>query len=283
MVDISVIIDNWNARELLRRCLVSIDANHGDLSIEVIVVDSASSDDSVHMVKREFPWVKVAASQQNLGYAGVNNLGAREATGRCLLILNPDTEIQGDSLRRMLAFMDANPDVGALGPQLLNPDRSVQPSCREFPRFSTLIWEFSGLSRLFPGSRIFGRWRMGYFPFDQPREVDQPMGSCLILRKQALEEVGIFDETFSMFFNDVDLCYRIKNAGWMIYFYPEARVVHHKGASTGKVKRKMIWLSHTAFFKFFKKHKTGLGNRLLLVLLSLPLFLLALPRMIVKR
>lgn len=124
---------------------------------------------------------------------------------------------------------------------------------------------------------------MGYFEFDQSREVDQPMGSCLMLRNQALEDVGIFDETFSMFFNDVDLCYRIKNAGWKIYFYPDAQVVHHKGASTGKAKRRMIWLSHSAFFNFLKKHKTGAGNRLLLLLFSIPLLLLALPRMIVKR
>jgi hypothetical protein len=124
---------------------------------------------------------------------------------------------------------------------------------------------------------------MGYFSFDQPREVDQPMGSSLMLRREALNETDIFDEDFSMFFNDVDLCYRIKKAGWKIYFLPDAQVLHHGGASTQKVKRKMIWLSHLAFYRYFRKHKTGLANRLLLFLLSIPLFLSALPRMILKR
>lgn len=173
--------------------------------------------------------------------------------------------------------------MGALGPKLLNPDKTVQPSVREFPTFSILIWEFSGLSRLFPKSRIFGRWRMGYFAFDQTREVDQPMGSCLMLRRETLEGVGVLDESFPMFFNDVDLCYRIKNAGWKIYFFPKAEIIHQKGASTHQVKRKMIWLSHLAFFRFFRKHKTGLANRLLLYLLYIPLFFSALARIVWKK
>jgi GT2 family glycosyltransferase len=176
-----------------------------------------------------------------------------------------------DALSLMYEFMEENPEIGALGPKLLNPDKSVQPSCREFPTFSTLVWEFSGLSRLFPKSKIFGRWRMGYFDFNETREVDQPMGSCLMLRRETLDDVGIFDENFSMFFNDVDLCYRIKKRDWKIYFYPDAKVIHHKGASTKKVKAKMIWLSHLAFYKFFKKHKTGLVNRLLLFIFLIPL------------
>ncbi|MGB2805152.1 MAG: glycosyltransferase family 2 protein, partial [Candidatus Zixiibacteriota bacterium] len=203
--------------------------------------------------------------------------------GRYVLLLNPDTQLTENSLSSMYEFMERDPRAGALGPKLLNPDRSIQPSCREFPRFSTLTWEFTGLSRFFPTSKIFGGWRMGYFDFDRPREVDQPMGSCLMLKKTTLDEVGLFDEEFSMFFNDVDLCYRIKNAGWKIYFHPDAQVIHHKGASTRKVKRKMIWLSHLAFYKFFRKHRKGPANRLLLLLFAIPLFLSALPRMVVKR
>jgi GT2 family glycosyltransferase len=282
-MDISIVIVSWNSAELIGNCLDSILRNADQTRREIILVDNASSDNTAELVKSSYPQADLIENRRNLGYAKANNQGIQKSIGRYVLLLNPDTEIQGDSLGRMLAFMDANPEVGALGPKLLNPDGSVQPSCREFPRFSTLIWEFSGLSRLFPRSRIFGRWRIGYFAFDRQSEVDQPMASCLMLRRQTLDQVGLFDEKFPMFFNDVDLCWRIKGANWKIVFYPDAQVLHHKGASTGKAKRRMIWLSHTAFFKFFKKHKTGVVNRLLLVLFSIPLFLFALPRMVVKR
>lgn len=247
------------------------------------MVDNGSSDRTTKIVEELYPQVNLIQNKENSGYAKANNQGIESSLGRYVLLLNPDTQFREDSLTLMYEFMEENPKVGALGPKLLNPDKTTQPSCREFPTFSTLIWEFSGLSRLFPRSKIFGRWRMGYFTFDQTREVDQPMGSCFMLRRETLEDVGLLDENFPMFFNDVDLCYRIKKAGGKIYFYPEALVIHQKGASTGKVKRRMIWLSHLAFYRFFKKHKTGLANRLLLYLLFVPLFLFALPRMILKK
>jgi GT2 family glycosyltransferase len=280
---ISIIIVTWNSQDFIRNCLDSIFLTAGEVGYEIIVVDNGSSDQTTKIVREFYPTVNLIENKENLGYAKANNQGIKESQGRYILLLNPDTQLMGNSLGSMYEFMEGNPQLGALGPQLLNPDKSIQPSCREFPSFSILIWEFFGLSRVFPKSRIFGRWRMGYFAFDQPREVDQPMGSCLVLRRETLEEVGVFDENFTMFFNDVDLCYRIKNAGWKIYFYPDAQVIHHRGASTRKVKRKMIWFSHLAFYKFFKKHKRGLANRLLLFLFCIPLFLSALPRMILKR
>ena len=247
------------------------------------MVDNGSSDETAKIVREFYPAVNLIENKRNLGYAKANNKGIEGAQGRYVLLLNPDTQLTENSLFSMHEFMERNPRAGALGPKLLNPDGSTQASCREFPIFSTLVWEFTGLSRLFPRSRIFGGWRMGYFAFDQPREVDQPMGSCLMLRKGTLDQIGSFDEDFPMFFNDVDLCYTMKSAGWKIYFHPDARVIHHKGASTRKVKRKMIWFSHLAFFRFFKKHRKGPLNRLLLLSLSIPLFLSALPRMILKR
>jgi GT2 family glycosyltransferase len=282
-VDISVIIVTWNSEGHIRNCLESVGNKPSGLSLEIIVVDNLSSDGSVKIIQEFSPSVTLIENQKNLGYAHANNQGIEKSTGRYVLLLNPDTEIRGKALGSMFRFMETNPDIGALGPKLLNPDGSVQPSCREFPGFSTLLWEFSGLSRLFPESRIFGRWRMGYFGFDRTGEVDQPMGSCLMLRRKTLEQIGLFDERFPMFFNDLDLCCRIKAAGWKIFFYAEAQVTHHRGASTSKAKRKMIWLSHLAFYRFFKKHKTGWGNRLLLSLLLIPLVLTALLRMIVKR
>jgi GT2 family glycosyltransferase len=274
-MDLSIIIVTWNSQEFIRNCLDSIFLSQGNFNIEVILVDNNSSDETVKIVEQLYPQVNLIQNKKNLGYAKANNQGIEEAKGKYILLLNPDTQVLEDALSLMYEFMEENPDVGALGPKLLNPDKSVQASCRQFPTFSTLIWEFSGLNRLFPRSRVFGRWRMGYFGCDKQREVDQPMGSCLMLRRATLEDVGIFDENFVMFFNDVDLCYRIKKRDWKIYFYPEAKVIHYKGASTKKAKARMIWLSHLAFYKFFQKHKTGLVNRLLLFLLLIPLILSA--------
>jgi GT2 family glycosyltransferase len=274
-MDLSIIIVTWNSEEFIRNCLDSILISAGSLSLEIIVVDNNSSDKTARIVEQFYPQVNLIQNKKNSGYAKANNQGIEEARGEYILLLNPDTQVLEDALSLMYEFMEENPKIGALGPKLLNPDKTVQSSCREFPTFSTLVWEFSGLSRLFPKSSGFGRWRMGYFDFDKPREVDQPMGSCLMLRRETLDDVGIFDENFGMFFNDVDLCFRIKKSGWKIYFYPEPKVVHFKGASTRKAKTKMIWLSHLAFYEFFKKHKTGFTSRLLLFIFLIPLILSA--------
>ena len=165
-LDLSIIVVNWNVCELLRRCLASIEANRGDLSLEVIVVDNASSDDSVPMVEQEFPQVHLIASRENLGYTGGNNLGLKEAGGRCLLILNPDTEIVGHALEHMVTYLDSHPAVGAVGPQLLNPDGSVQSSRRRFPQLLTAFFD-SGTSfsmRWFPNNRF----ERAYFMADSP-------------------------------------------------------------------------------------------------------------------
>jgi len=282
-MDMSIVIVTWNSQDFIRNCLDSVLLLPDRVRCEVIVVDNASCDQTANIVREFYPEANLIENKANLGYARANNQGIEQAQGRYLLLLNPDTQLMDDSLSSMYELMEGNPRIGAVGPKLLNPDGSTQPSCREFPRFSTLIWEFTGLSRLFPKSKIFGGWRMGYFAFDRAGEVDQPMASCLMLRRETLEEIGVFDEAFSMFFNDVDLCFRIKEAGWKIYFEPEAHVIHHGGASTRKAKRKMIWLSHLAFYKFFSKHRKGFADRFLLLIFSVPLFLFALPRMLLKR
>jgi GT2 family glycosyltransferase len=282
-MSLSIIIVTWNSAKFIRNCLDSIIQNAGKLEPEIVLVDNDSSDHTVKIVEEQYPQVKLIRNKDNRGYAQANNQGIENSHGEYLLLLNPDTEVQENSLIQMIRFMKENVQTGALGPQLLNPNGTIQPSCREFPKYSTLLWEFSGLSRLFPKSRIFGQWRMGYFNFHETREVDQPMGSCLLLRRKTLEEVGVFDQRFPMFFNDVDLCYRIKNAGWKIFFFPDAHILHHKGASTRQIKRRMIWYSHLAFYKFFRKHKVGAFNRLIQYLLFVLLLLFALPRMILKR
>lgn len=267
-VDLSIIILTWNSQEVIRDCLDSIYSPGGDLNFEIIVVDNNSRDRTKEILKNSYPKVKLIANVKNLGYAKGNNQGKEKSKGEFILLLNPDVKLIDDFLTKITKFFKEHPEAGALGPQLLNPDKSIQPSCREFPRFSTILWELLGLSHVFSRSKIFGRWRMGYFDHNSLAEVDQPMGSALLIRRKTLEKVGIFDTNFKMFFNDVDLCYRIKKAGWKIYFYPEAKAFHIKGSSTQKAKTKMIFLSHWGFYKFLKKYKTGWVNEILLIFLG---------------
>lgn len=277
---ISIIIVTWNSEEFIENCLKSIFENKRTIDLEVIVVDNASQDETVKIIKGFKPEVKLISNQKNLGYARGNNQGIEIAQGEYILLLNPDIELKDNSLKLMLRFLQEHKEIDGVGPQLLNRDSSIQASCREFPDFSILLWEITGLSYLFPRNKIFGRWRMGYFDFKATREVDQPMGSCLLLRREILQKVGNLDVGFPIFFNDVDLCYRIKRSGGVLYFYPEAKALHYKGGSTQKAKPKMILSSHFSFFRFLNKHKKGVLNKILIYLSGIVLLLSALFRIL---
>jgi len=264
-IDIAIIIVTWNSDKWIKRCLDSILATSGDLKIEIIVVDNFSKDKTLEILKVYGSQVKLIQNSSNLGYAKGCNQGLKIARGNYVLLLNPDTEIKENSLQKMLDFMENTPESGALGPQLVDFEGQIQPSCRRFPNYKLLLWELSGLSRLCPKSKIFGAWKMGDFDFKNTRKVEQPMGSALFLRKKVIDQIGLMDERFFLFYNDVDFCYRIKNVGWKIYFYPEAKISHSKGASTGQVKVKKIILSHWGHFLYLKKyHSFGLKAILLL-------------------
>jgi len=277
---LSIIIITWNSEEFIEKCLKSIFDSKGSIDLEVIVVDNASQDTTTKIIERFKPEVRLISNQQNLGYAKANNQGIEVSKGDYVLLLNPDVELKENCLKLMLDFLENHKDIDGLAPQLLNPDGSIQPSCREFPDFSILLWEFSGLSFLFSKNRISGRWRMGYFDFQSSREVDQPMGSCLLLRRKVFQEIGVFDEQFSIFFNDVDLCYRIKKSGGKLYFLPEAKALHYKGGSTRQAKPQMILSAHLSFFRFLSKYKNGALNQILLYLSGILLFVTALLRII---
>ncbi len=253
-MDLSVIIVNWNVRELLRRCLASIEAHRGDLSLEVIVVDNASSDNSVSMVEQEFPQVHLIASQENLGYTGGNNLGAKEARGRYLLILNPDTEVIGDTLKQMVAYLDKHPEVGVLGPQLLYSDGSIQSSRRRFPQLATAYFQGTPLSwRWFPNNRFVRMYHMADRPDDEIQPVDWLAGAALMIRRQTWQEVGPLDEQFFMYFEELDWCHRCRDAGWEIYYLPTARFIHHaKGSSRQIASAAQIRFYHSRTLYFRK-------------------------------
>lgn len=251
---LSVIVVSWNTRELLRLCLQALLREIDGVDAEVFVVDNNSADGSSKMVRTDFEQVKLIANSANLGFAAANNQALRQARGDLVLLLNPDTEVQPGSIATLLQFLADHPRAGVVAPQLLNSDGSIQLSCRAFPTFFNLTFELLGLSRIFPGKSRFREYKMLDWNHDDEREVDQPEGACLLVRRKVIDEVGMLDEGFFMLFEEVDWCYRIKKHGWQIWFTPAAKVVHHFGQSIKQVKVKMILSSHRGFYRFWHKH-----------------------------
>ncbi|MCH8274441.1 MAG: glycosyltransferase family 2 protein [Armatimonadetes bacterium] len=250
---LSILIVNWNTKEHLRRCLASIREHAPSEPWEVIVVDNASPDGSADLVKDEFPWVRLIACMKNIGYAAGNNRAFGAAEGDHLLTLNPDTEFFDDSLQRAVETMSGRADAGALAGKLLNPDRTVQMSLRGFPRPLAIICDALGLGKLFSRNRFFGAYRQMWFDYSKAAEVEQPMGTFVLYRREALDQVGLMDEQFPIFFNDVDLLYRIRKKGWKILYTPEVQLIHHAGASTRQVRKAMIWESHRSLIRYYRK------------------------------
>ncbi len=260
MIDLSICIVNWNVKDLLKACLGSIYMNTKDISFEVIVVDNRSSDESVRMVKKDFPQVVLIENKTNAGFTIANNQAINVAQGRYIMLLNPDTEILDNALNTMLRFMESRRDCGALGCKLLNTDGILQRSCRTFPNLELMLYSALFLDSLFPKSRLFGKYFMTWWDFNETREVDQPMGSALMIKKEVLDAVGLFDQNIFIWFDEVDLLYRIKKAGWKIFFTPEARIKHHLSQSFKQwksipqiLKGMVTWRKSRNYF--FKKHK----------------------------
>lgn len=250
---LSVLIVNWNTRDHLLRCLESLRKYPPPGDWEAVVVDNASTDGSAEAVERDHPWARLIRSGGNLGYAAGNNLAIREAKGDLLLTLNPDTEMLEGTLTKAVEIMEARPDVGVLAGRLLNPDGTTQPSVRGFPTPGTILAEILGLGRAFPASRSMGAYRRAFFDYDREGEAEQPMGTFLLFRKSALDAVGLLDEGFPIFFNEVDLLYRLRRSGWMILYSPDVRLIHYGGASTRQVRKKMIWESHRSLIRYLRK------------------------------
>jgi len=252
---LDICIVSWRTRDLLRACLSSVVGQPG--VGQIVVVDNASADGTPEMVRSEFPTVDLIVNQENLCFAAASNQALRAGRSPFALLLNPDTEVQAEALPALLDIFSEEARAGAVAAQLLLPNGSIQRSCRSFPEPSALLYEALGLSRLFPRSQVFGRYRMTYWDHDSRRQVDQPMASALALRRAALDEIGLFDEDFPLYFNDVDLCYRLRQAGWHIIFEPKARVIHHHGRSTRQVRPAAILDSHRSLVRFYRKHYRG--------------------------
>jgi len=268
MPDLSVIIVNWNVRDLLRRCLHSILASLPACQLEIIVVDNGSTDGSAEMVRMEFPQVHLLANPDNRGFTGANNQGLAVARGRYVLLLNPDTEVVGDALETLVAFADAHPDVGVVGPQLLNPDGTVQSSRRRFPTLATALLESTWLQPYAP-RRLLARYYVLDRPDDEVQDVDWVTGAALMARREAVEQVGPLDEGFFMYSEELDWCRRFRAAGWRVVYLPTARIIHHEGKSSEQVLPARHIHFQTSKIRYFRKyHGPAAAEVLRLVLLG---------------
>jgi N-acetylglucosaminyl-diphospho-decaprenol L-rhamnosyltransferase len=260
MVDLAVVIVNYNTRCLLRECLTSVYHSEGDVSFQVWVVDNASTDGSAEMVATEFPQVHLIRSEVNGGYSYANNLGLREGlkpeapAPAYVLLLNPDTLLPPSALADMLAFMEAHPEAGAAGPRLVRASGELDLACRRgFPTPMNSFYKIFGLSRLFPHSLRFARYNLTYLDPDETAEVDAVAGSFMMVRREAIQEVGLLDEDFFMYGEDLDWAYRMKAAGWKVYYNARVTVLHYKGESS-RSSRRARYEFYRAMYVFYQKH-----------------------------
>jgi hypothetical protein len=252
---ISVCIVNWNTRDDLLACLTALrDHPHVAGEQEVIVVDNASEDGSAPSVQADWPDVRLIANPANENYAHGTNQALSAATGDALLLLNPDARVTAGALNALAAALDAEPAVAAVAAKLIFDDGIVQSSVRGFPTPAAVLWDILGLARLFPKSRRFAAYRMPWFDYQQPGIAPQPMASCLLLRRSALDAIGPMDERFALFFNDVDWCLRAYADGWKIVYAPDAVIVHGHGGTTRRVRKAAVWESHRALLRLWAKH-----------------------------
>lgn len=266
MHDLGVVIVNWNTRDLLRLCLESVLAGQGKIDFHVVVVDNASDDGSAEMVASEFPNVELIREDTNTGYPAGNNRGLKslgfttsEDAGlsgppRYALLLNPDTELPPATLAEMVSYMDSDPAVGVAGPKLVLPDGSLDLACRRsFPSPDVSFWRMIGFSRLFPHSRRFGRYNLTFLDEDEIAEVDSVVGAFMMVRREAICNIGLLDESFFMYGEDLDWCKRIKEAGWKVLYYPRVQVKHVKRAASGQSGRARLEFVR-AMLIFYNKH-----------------------------
>lgn len=253
---VSVIIVNLNTKDLLRDCLASVRHEASRISLEVLVIDNGSVDGSVEMIRKEFPLVRLFVNSSNEGFAAPNNRGMKEATGDFVFLLNSDTVVKPGAIEELLNFMKTTDDAGACGPRLVYPDGSLQKSVKGFPTLWTHACDMFGLDRLLPNSRVFGKGEAAYFDYDATAEVEHVMAAAFLVRTEVVSQVGMLDERFRIYYNDMDWCYRMKQSSWKIYYVPTAQVVHYLGRTVAQVNRDFSHFQelHNNVMLFYQKH-----------------------------
>ncbi len=251
-MDLSIIIVNWNTRELLSQCLESVAADlrqAPSVMAETIVVDNASRDDSVAWVREHFPWVRLIENSENVGFARANNQALQGSDSRYALLLNSDTKVLPHALEKLVAFMEAQPKAGACGARLLNADGSLQPGCSPMLTPEREFWRLIFLDRFVHRAT----YSQKFWQATQPQPVEVIKGACLLLRREALAQVGVLDDSYFMYTEEVDLCYRLAQAGWTLWWVPEAQVIHFGEASSRQVAQDMYVQLYRSKIQFYRK------------------------------
>ena len=269
---LTVIIVSWNVCDDVMRCIGSIYKNPSSLPYEIILVDNHSADDTVCRVRGKYPDVVIIENEQNLGFAAANNVGIARATGQYMLFLNPDTIVLPDAFDKLIAFMEAHPDVGLCGPQILNPDMTIQRSVRNFPNFGGMFYRFTFFKYLGLFRKDARYWKMDNFNHTSQKEVEQLMGAALIAKTSLVKELGGFDERFFMYYEEVDLCLRIKQSGQQVIFYPESQIIHLGGQSAKQIPAKVKFMTLRSLVLFMKKHNPTFVGHLLIFLFKIGVF-----------
>lgn len=278
---ISIIIVTFNHESEIATCLHSLNNSSDDLTKQIIVIDNNSQDETIHVLESfasSFTEFRVIRNEKNLGFTRAVNQGLKIADGDFFLLLNPDTLIPRNTISRLIEYLEATPQAGAVSPQFRNPDGTIQPSCRRFPRRRDVIYNALGLSALFPHSREFNYWKMGDFDHKTFSKVEQPQGAFLLIKQEVFSKVGFLDEQFPMFFSDVDICHRIIDSGREIHFIPDVHIIHSKGSSIYNNRSKLIFTSHISFYRYFQKYYQGPFNQMANLAIGILLFKLGIFR-----
>lgn len=273
MIRLSVIIVNYNVKFFLEQSLLSVRKAVKNISAEIFVVDNHSVDSSVEMVRKKFPEVTVTENEANVGFAKANNQAIRQAKGEFILLLNPDTVVEEDTFEKCIRFMDEHPEAGGLGVKMLDGKGNFLPeSKRGFPSPAVAFYKTFGLSKLFPHSQTFARYHLGHLSPDKTNEVEVLAGAFMFIRKKVLDEIGLLDENFFMYGEDIDLSYRIVTAGYKNYYFADTRIIHYKGESTKKASLNYVRMFYNAMIIFARKHFSGQRAGWFILLLKLAIY-----------
>jgi O-antigen biosynthesis protein len=270
---LSIIIVSYNVTHFLEQCLHSVRAAVSGIEAEIFVVDNASVDGSVKMVKEKFPEVKCIVNYDNLGFAKANNQAIRQSTGEYILLLNPDTIVETDTFIKVIGFMDSHNDAGGLGVKMVDgTGRFLPESKRGLPTPIVAFYKIFGLARLFPKSKVFNKYHLGFLDKGKTHQVEILAGAFMLMRKSVLDNIGLLDEDFFMYGEDIDLSYRIIKAGFHNYYYPDARIIHYKGESTKKGSLNYVFVFYNAMIIFARKHFSAKNARLFSILINMAIY-----------
>ncbi len=272
-MDLSIVIVNYNVRYFIEQCLHSVSRAARNIGAEVFVVDNNSVDGSCAMIREKFPWVVLIENKSNAGFSRANNQAIKVSKGRFVLLLNPDTVVEEDTFEKCLAYMNSHPGAGALGVKMIDGTGKFLPeSKRALPTPAVAFYKVFGLSVLFPHSRIFGRYHLGFLDPGKIHEIEILSGAFMFIRKEALDKTGLLDETFFMYGEDIDLSYRIMNAGYKNVYFPETTIIHYKGESTKKGSINYVLVFYRAMIIFARKHFSRKNARLFSILINMAIY-----------